>query len=681
MIRTPDSASPSAVSADPRSHADQTSRKRLSTTVVATVAAFGLLCAVVASAQDRASHIPSSLESTPIPDINALAARTESSMAPVVERYTNDRRALTRRYDAQGSPQRRDRLIAFDKGWKTALAEANFDDLEREAKADWILLNSLIDAEVPELERESKLFADMAELLPFADPVFDLHDQRRKREGLEPSTVAQQLAQLSKTLKETQKALERGVKKTKQAEQAAASKAQAETKSKADRKSAKQADTKQQAGTKQQADKDEGPALQPTRVNTHRAAGWTERIRTVAKSWYNYRAGYDPSFTWWVKQPYETFDKDLENYQKFLKQTVLGFKPEPKGPDANPSDHEDPPIIGDPIGRDALITYLDRSFIAYTPEELIAIAERDLAWGVSEMKRAAKEMGFGDGEDWQQALEKVKTLHAEPGDQARMVRDLAYEATEFLEESDMITIPPLAKEIWRIEMMSPERQKMSPFFLGGEVIMVSFPTDTMTNEQKQMSMRGNNIHFSRATVHHELIPGHHLQGFMTSRYNSHRRAFGTPFWGEGWALYWELRLWDMDFPRSPEDRIGMLFWRMHRDARVIWSLKFHLGEMTAQECVDFLVERIGHEKENALAEVRRSLEGRYSPIYQVAYLMGGFQFYALHQELVESGTMTERDYHDAVLQGGRMPVEMVRARLKGQELKRDFKAEWRFREQ
>ena len=30
-----------------------------------------------------------------------------------------------------------------------------------------------------------------------------------------------------------------------------------------------------------------------------------------------------------------------------------------------------------------------------------------------------------------------------------------------------------------------------------------------------MSMRGNNIHFSRATVHHELIPGHHLQGYMT----------------------------------------------------------------------------------------------------------------------------------------------------------------------
>ena len=60
-------------------------------------------------------------------------------------------------------------------------------------------------------------------------------------------------------------------------------------------------------------------------------------------------------------------------------------------------------------------------------------------------------------------------------------------------------------------MMSPERQLVAPFFLGGETILVSYPTDGMTHEQKLMSLRGNNKHFARATVHHELIPGHHLQ--------------------------------------------------------------------------------------------------------------------------------------------------------------------------
>jgi uncharacterized protein (DUF885 family) len=191
-------------------------------------------------------------------------------------------------------------------------------------------------------------------------------------------------------------------------------------------------------------------------------------------------------------------------------------------------------------------------------------------------------------------------------------------------------------------------------------------------------MRGNNVHFSRATVHHELIPGHHLQGFMTSRYNSHRRVFSTPFWGEGWALYWEMLLWDLGFPQPPEDRVGMLFWRMHRAARIIFSLGFHMEEMTPQEAIDFLVDRVGHERANATAEVRRSFNGSYSPLYQVAYMIGGLQIRALHEDLVSSGRMTNREFHDAILKGGRMPIEMVRARLEVEPPPRDFTPSWRF---
>ncbi len=103
---------------------------------------------------------------------------------------------------------------------------------------------------------------------------------------------------------------------------------------------------------------------------------------------------------------------------------------------------------------------------------------------------------------------------------------------------------------------------------------------------------------------HELIAGHHLQGFMNNRNKTYRK-FGTPFWHEGNALYWEFILWDMKFPRSPEDRIGMLFWRMHRCARIIFSLNYHMGIWTPQQCIDFLVDRVGHERANAEGEVRR----------------------------------------------------------------------------
>jgi uncharacterized protein (DUF885 family) len=122
----------------------------------------------------------------------------------------------------------------------------------------------------------------------------------------------------------------------------------------------------------------------------------------------------------------------------------------------------------------------------------------------------------------------------------------------------------------------------------------------------------------------------------------------------------------------------MLFWRAHRAARIIFSLKVQLGTMTPDQAIAFLIDRVGHERANAVAEVRRSFNGSYSPLYQAGYMLGALQFRALHHELVDSHRMTDRDFHDAILQGGRMPVELVRARLTGQRLARTWTPSWRF---
>ncbi|MCW3053565.1 MAG: X-Pro dipeptidyl-peptidase, partial [Chthonomonadales bacterium] len=309
------------------------------------------------------------------------------------------------------------------------------------------------------------------------------------------------------------------------------------------------------------------------------------------------------------------------------------------------------------------------------PEELITIGEKEFAWCEAEIRKAAAELGLSDHHA---ALEYIKSLHRPPGGQPEMIRAMAVEAVEFLEAHDLVTLPPLAVETWRMEMMTPEAQLVNPFFLGGEMIQVSFPTDTMTHAQKQMSMRGNNPHFARATVQHELMPGHHLQMFMMSRYRPYRRTVGTSFWIEGWALYWEMRLWDLGFPQTPENRLGMLFWRSHRAARIVFSLKFHLEQMTAPECIAMLIERVGHEPANAEAEVRRSFKGDYGPLYQAAYMLGGLQMKALHGELVEQGSLTDRAFHDAILRQNSLPIEMLRAALTQQPLTRDFISSWRF---
>jgi uncharacterized protein (DUF885 family) len=90
------------------------------------------------------------------------------------------------------------------------------------------------------------------------------------------------------------------------------------------------------------------------------------------------------------------------------------------------------------------------------------------------------------------------------------------------------------------------------------------------------------------------------------------------------------------------------------------------------------VDKVGHERANAAAEVRRSFTGGYGPLYQLAYMIGAKEFYALRKELVNSGKMKEKDFHDSILQSGPMPVEMIRAQLTNQKLSTDFKTVWKF---
>src|SRR5690606_26846361 len=169
-------------------------------------------------------------------------------------------------------------------------------------------------------------------------------------------------------------------------------------------------------------------------------------------------------------------------------------------------------IMGVPIGRDELIRQLNDQMIPYSPEELIEIANKEFAWCDEELLKASQEMGFGN--DWRSAQEKVKNSFVPAGQQPELILELYNDAKSFILEKDLITWPEIADETWGMIMMTPERQMVNPFFTGGREISISYPTNTMSHEDKLMSMRGNNPYFSRGTVQHELLPGHHLQYYM-----------------------------------------------------------------------------------------------------------------------------------------------------------------------
>lgn len=599
---------------------------------------------------------------------------SSSEMRPLIERYAADRGNLLRYYNIAGAPDRRERLQRFYSDARAALAEKNFDAMSQDGKVDYVLFRNSLDHELQRLVLEGKEEAENAAYLPFSGVIIGLEEARRKMGPVDGKNVAEALGELNKQIDAARRTVDAKVRADNSAE-----------------------------------------GVRMRRIVGNRVATEAGALRNTLRTWFTFYNSYDPMFTWWAEEGYRTVDASLQAYAAFLRERVAGLRAAGAGmvgdgavaaavpavgqggggrgsgggrggnggggaaatASARAGSTDD--IVGDPIGRDGLMVELANEMIPYTPEQLIAIANKEYAWCENEMKRASREMGLGD--DWKKAVEKIKTMYVEPGKQPELIRDLAHEAEKFLDDHDLVTVPSVAHETWRMEMMTPERQLVNPFFTGGEVISVSYPVNSMTYEQKMMTMRGNNIPMSRATVFHELIPGHHLQGYYASRYKAYRSLVGgTPFVTEGWSLYWELMMWDLKFQKTPEDRVGALVWHMHRCARIIFSLSFHLGKMTPDEAVNFLVDKVGFERDNAAGEVRRSFGGGYSPLYQAAYLLGGMQLKSLHDTMVGTGPgkMTNRQFNDAVLKENRIPVELIRASLTKQRLTRDYASTWKF---
>jgi hypothetical protein len=537
-----------------------------------------------------------------------------SEMRDVIAQYQADTESLNRKYSIKESEEYYSRFDRLYDDWQKKLKTIPFESMSQDGKVDYVLLRNAIEKDVHEMQQSKGEYDQIQPAIPFANKLMAMVQQRRNGVPLNGEQTAKNFNDLKKELQTTQKEIEKQPKYSEKL--------------------------------------------------SKRAMAATSDYRKAFNELFAFYNEFDPQFTWWTSVPHTELDSAFSQYVRFLKTWRVMGKDDGSG------------IIGNPIGKEEIIKNLQYEFISYSPDELVDIANKEFAWCEKEMLKASQEMGFGN--DWKKAIEKVKADHVEPGKQPELVSFLANEAIDYLQKNDLVTVPDIAKEDWRMIMLNVQQQKFAPFFLGGENIWIAYPTSTMPYEDRMMGMRGNNKHFSRATVFHELIPGHHLQGFMTDRYNPHRQVFHTPFWTEGWALYWEMILWEKNFQKSPENKVGMLFWRMHRCARIIFSLNYHMNIWTPQQCIDFLVDKVGHERANAAAEVRRSFTGGYGPLYQIAYMIGAKEFYALRQEVVSSGKMKEKDFHDTILQSGPMPIEVLRAVLTNQNITREFKTNWKF---
>ncbi|MBL8840634.1 MAG: DUF885 family protein [Planctomycetes bacterium] len=390
----------------------------------------------------------------------------------------------------------------------------------------------------------------------------------------------------------------------------------------------------------------------------------TRAARRFLARWSERNGAAEPLLAFWVTEPAGALLAALDAHAKWLDEQHAALKDEP-------GVH---PLA---IGRERYAAELAFEQIALSPEEMLAFGEAQLAALQAEMSAETAKWLAAPGfewphdlqdsaaRDWRLGLELAKRDTVPVGAQRLFVQQVAEEAIAFCEAQQLVPIDPLARECWRLELSDVAIQKTLAYGFYGENFMgVGAPLPAMDHQRKQEALRSNARPTTRTVVPHELIPGHHLQGFHAQR-RPERALWHSPFFVEGWAVHCEKAMDQRGFFRDPRERIGHLFWRLLRAARIVVSTRFHLREWTPAQMVDFMVANAGLERSAAQAEVDRYMT--YSPLYQCAYLYGDHLIGQLQEECRRAWGADYSDlrFHGELLAQGSIPIAFARRALLG----------------
>jgi uncharacterized protein (DUF885 family) len=172
---------------------------------------------------------------------------------------------------------------------------------------------------------------------------------------------------------------------------------------------------------------------------------------------------------------------------------------------------------------------------------------------------------------------------------------------------------------------------------------------------------GRPMGVSRSLFLHEAVPGHHLQ-MTLQRENRRLPGFRRFAWynafGEGWALYAESLGTELGAYGNRHDRIGMLWAELFRAKRLVVDVGLHAKGWTREQAIDYL----GEPRENSEREAERYMAW---PGQALGYKLGQLKILELRRraEAALGAAFVLRDFHDAVLEEGGMPLSVLEAKM------------------
>ncbi|HWU92842.1 MAG TPA: DUF885 family protein, partial [Sphingomicrobium sp.] len=166
------------------------------------------------------------------------------------------------------------------------------------------------------------------------------------------------------------------------------------------------------------------------------------------------------------------------------------------------------------------------------------------------------------------------------------------------------------------------------------------------------------------TVYHEGLPGHQLEGGLALSNKDLpliRKTGGFSGYAEGWALYAEQLADEMGmYDDDPLGRLGYLKFQLFRANRCVVDTGIHALRWTREQAIRYFVDQDGEAPGFATREVERYC---VTPGQACSYKLGHSVFTGLRAKAQSAlGQRFDiKDFHDAVLGTGRVPLEILQA--------------------
>ncbi|MDA9711682.1 DUF885 domain-containing protein, partial [Luminiphilus sp.] len=304
----------------------------------------------------------------------------------------------------------------------------------------------------------------------------------------------------------------------------------------------------------------------------------------------------------------------------------------------------------------------------YTPDEIHAT-------GLAEVERIEAEMLDildSQGIAGSSFSERVRVVMEDPAHQFPNTDMGRAEMIAYLEAFDkkvmaiaadyFITIPPQPLEIVRVPEYS---QDSSPGgYYNGPALDGSRPGRFYINQKDT----ADNPRWTLPTLMiHEGSPGHHFQ-ISTSQLIEGvpllRRLSPFNAFSEGWALYSErIAKTDMGlYDDDPLGDLGRLQAEMFRAVRLVVDTGMHAKRWSREKAIEYMISKTGMTREEVTREIERYVVW---PGQATAYKTGQLALLDMRRDAEdELGERFDlREFHEAVLMNGAMPLDILRDSL------------------